>query len=62
MNTNDDDSVLTVTFDTGYELDEGDRLHLRYDEADNPDSAGEYDLSVRINDAGWTDGTLAIEG
>ena len=62
VNTNDDDSVLTVTFDTGYELQDGDRVHLRYDGASNPDAPGEYDVSVRINDAEWTDGTLTIEG
>lgn len=62
VNTNDDDSELTVSLDTGYELQAGDRLHLRYEGADNPDSAGEYDVSVRINDAEWTEGTLAIEG
>ena len=62
VNTNDDDSDLTVSLDTGYELQAGDRLHLRYEGVDNPDSAGEYDVSVRINDAEWTEGTLAIEG
>ena len=62
VNTNDDNSRLTVTFDTGYELDAGDRVHLRYEKANNPDATGEYDVSVRINDAAWTDGTLAIEG
>lgn len=61
VNTNDDNSDLTVTFDTGYELDAGDRVHLRYEGANNPDAAGEYDVSVRINDAGWTEGTLTIE-
>lgn len=61
VNTNDDDSVLTVTFDTGYELQDGDRVHLRYEGANNPDAAGEYDVRVRINDAGWTDGTLVID-
>jgi hypothetical protein len=50
-----------VTFDTGYTLDAGDRVHLRYEGANNPDAAGEYDVSVRINDAGWTEGTLTIE-
>ena len=62
VNTNDDDSVLTVTLDTGYELQEGDRIHLRYEGANNPDAAGEYDVRVRINDAGWTEGTLSIDG
>ena len=61
VNTNDDNSILTVTFDTGYELQDGDRVHLRYEGANNPDTAGEYDVSVRLNGAAWTDGTLTIE-
>lgn len=62
VSTNDDDSVLTVTVDTSYELQAGDRLHLRYEGANNPDAAGEYDVRVRINDAGWTAGTFAVGG
>lgn len=61
VNTNDDNSVLTVSLDTEYELTDGDRVQLRYEEADNPDSAGEYNVSVRLNDAEWTDGKLVIQ-
>ncbi|WP_311171220.1 type IV pilin N-terminal domain-containing protein [Halobellus ordinarius] len=62
VNTNDDDSVLTVTFETGYELRADDRVHLRYGAAENPDSAGEYDVSARVNDAAWVTGRLVIDG
>ncbi len=55
-----DDSVPTVTFDAGYTLSTDDR-QIRYEGADNPDSAGEYDVSVTLNDGQTTDGTLSVE-
>lgn len=60
VNTNDDDSVLTVTLDTGYTLSDGDRVKIRYGGADNPDAAGEYDVSVTINGAQSESGTLRV--
>lgn len=61
VGTNDDDSRLTVTFDTGYTLSAGDRVTLRYDGADNPESAGEYNVTVTLNDPDQTeDGTLVV--
>lgn len=61
IGTNNDNSRLTVTLDTGYTLSEGDRVTLRYEGADNPDSAGEYNVTVRLNDPEQTnEGTLVV--
>lgn len=61
VNTNDDDSELTVTFETGTTLDTGDRVVLRYEGANNPDSAGEYDVSVTLNEEQTLEGSLVVE-
>lgn len=60
VNTNDDDSELTVGLDTAYTLASGDRVTVRYDDAKNPDVAGDYDVSVTVNGEQTTDGTLTI--
>lgn len=61
VNTNDDNSELTLTFDVDYTLAEGDRVQIRYGGADNPDSAGEYDVSVTLNSDQTVDGKLVVE-
>lgn len=60
VNTNDDNSELTVTFDIGYTFDEGDRVKIRYEGVNNPDAAGDYAVSVTLNGAQTEDGTLTI--
>lgn len=58
---NDDDSRLEITFDTAYTLSTDDRVQVRYEGAENPDNAGEYDVSVELNGVQTEDGTLVIE-
>lgn len=58
---NDDDSRVTITFDTGYTLADGDRVKVRFEGANNPDDDGDYAVSVTLNGAQTTDGTLTIE-
>lgn len=60
VNTNDDDSELTVTFDTATTLSAGERVTVRYDEAVNPDAAGEYAVSVTLNGDQTETGTLVV--
>ncbi|WP_430503856.1 archaellin/type IV pilin N-terminal domain-containing protein [Haloparvum sp. PAK95] len=60
INTNDGDSRLTITKTTEYTLSEGDRVVLRVDSADNPDSAGEYNVTVTLNSDQTEDGTLVV--
>lgn len=61
VNTNNDNSELTISFDTGFTLSEGDRVTVRYEGADNPDDAGEYDVTVTLNDVQTETGTLVVE-
>lgn len=60
VNTNDDDSEMTVAFDTGYELSSGDRVRIRYEDAENPDAAGEYDVTVTLNGVQSVDGVFVV--
>lgn len=61
IGTNDDNSRLSLTLDTSYTLSEGDRLTVRYEGGDNPDSAGEYNVTVTLNDPAQTEeGTLVV--
>lgn len=61
IGTNDDNSRLSLTLDTDYTLSEGDRLTVRYEGGDNPDSVGEYNVSVTLNDPAQTEeGTLVV--
>ncbi|MFD1597794.1 hypothetical protein [Halobellus rarus] len=58
---NNNDYSFTVTMDTAYELREGDVVVLDYPTVSNPQEAGEYDVSITLNDQQETVVPVAIE-
>jgi len=50
-----------VTLDTGYTLQEGDVIVLRYPAVDNPSEPGEYEVELRLNGDAATTATVTIE-
>lgn len=52
---------FTLTLDTGYTLEEGDVVVVRYPSVDNPSKPGDYDVRVTLNDGQNATGTLTIE-
>ena len=49
-----------ITLDTGYTLEEGDTVVLRYPEVTNPDRTGDYDVEVRVNGQSAATATVTI--
>lgn len=49
-----------VTLDTGYTLEAGDTVVVRYPAVDNPDEAGEYDVEVGLNGQQRANSTVTI--
>jgi hypothetical protein len=47
---NNNDFSFTINLDTDYELSAGDVVMLDYPAIDNPDEAGEYEVTVALNE------------
>lgn len=58
---NNNEYSFDVTLDTGYTLQQGDVVMLRYPSVDNPSEPGEYEIDIRLNDQQTTTGTVVIE-
>ena len=59
VNTNE--FSFDVTLDSGYTLEEGDVVVVRYPAVNNPGESGEYDVTVHLNDAQEAVDTVTIE-
>jgi hypothetical protein len=58
---NNNEYSFDVTLDTGYTLEEGDAVVVRYPATDNPSESGEYEIEVRLNDQQTETVTMTIE-
>jgi hypothetical protein len=59
---NNNDYSFDVTLDSGYTLEEGDAVVVRYPGVTNPDDPGEYPVAVRLNgDQQRATGNVTIE-
>lgn len=60
LSTSDDGSTLTITFGGNHDLEVGYWIVLDVTDLDNPDTAGEYSVSIDVNGDVTKQGTLEI--
>lgn len=61
LSTSDGGSTLTIGFGGNHDLEAGDWIVLDVDDLANPDSTGEYSVSVDVNGDVTKQGTIEIE-
>lgn len=64
VSASNDGQTLRIGLGGSYDLEEGDEVVVRFEDAQNPDEPGEYTVSLTVNEqsaAATTNATLAIE-